>query len=52
MANIGKRKKQPPKVVSDQNSGTGKEKPQGGKKLNSSADVPKITKNRTSTRGR
>ncbi len=54
MANIGKRKKQPPKVVSDQNSNSAKENEQGGsKKMNSNINVPKVTKNRTgSQRGR
>ncbi len=54
MANIGKRKKQPPKVVSDQHSSGAKETEQGGsKKMNSNINVPKVTKNRTgSQRGR
>lgn len=54
MANIGKRKKQPPKVVSDQNSSAAKESEQAGsKKMNSNVNVPKVTKNRTgSQRGR
>lgn len=54
MANIGKRKKQPPKVVSDQNTSAAKEAEQAGaKKMTSSVNVPKVNKNRTgSQRGR
>ncbi|MBP7862021.1 hypothetical protein KA183_10085 [bacterium] len=55
MANIGKRKKQPPKVVSDQSTSAAKEAENApaGKKLTSNVNVSKVNKKTTgSQRGR